>query len=53
MLVLAGSELLGQFVNTLTADYKILVTIGIIYGNKLQGRDLGDQKFFLYFLLRF
>ena len=59
-LVLVRSEVLGQLVNTLTADYKsimkkkiILLRIGIIYRNKFKRRYLNNAKLFLDFLLPF
>ena len=52
-LVLVRSELLGQFVNSLTADYKCSRRIERIYRNKFQGRYLRKQIFFLDFFLRF
>ena len=52
-LVLVRSEVLGQLVNTLTADYNILLRIGRIYRNKFKRWYLKNPKLFLDFLLHF
>ena len=54
MSVLVRSELLGMFVNTLTADYKYSRwNRENLHRNKFQFRNLGDRKLVLDFLLRF
>ena len=54
MSVLVRSELLGMFVNTLTADYKYSRwNRENFHRNKFQFRNLGDRKLVLDFLLRF
>ena len=42
MLILVTCELLGQFVKTLTADYKYSRYNRENFGNKFQGRNLGS-----------
>ena len=48
-LVLVISDLLEQFVNTLTADYKYSLRIGRTYRNKFQFRNLQIRKLILNF----
>ena len=50
-LVLVRSEVLGQFANTSTVHYNILVWIWRIYRIKFKCRYLQNQKLFLDFLL--
>ena len=52
-LVLVRSELLGQFVKTLTTDCKYSRYNRENFVNKFQGRNLRNRKLFLDFFLGF
>ena len=52
-LVLVRSEVLGQLVNTLTADYKHSALIGRIYRNKFKRRYLNNAKTFSRLFIAF